>query len=198
MNKVRHIRSLTAKEIHLLKKCMKTSDDARLRSRAHAVWLSHQGYTIDEIAKILGCHRNPVRGWFERYEAEGLQGLQDRNREGRPAQAGPEFQKALVQTVKTPPRNLGYSFASWSAGRLRDHMAKETAIRVSEGHLRQLLKKNGIVFRKPKHDLKAKQDPALYNQKKELLEFVKKTQWPRMLALSFCFWMSVISTFIRT
>lgn len=197
MNKTRFIRSLTAEEIKSIKQHMKTAKDSQSRNRAQAIWLSHQGYKVDEIAKILDRHRNAIVSWFERFESQGLVGLQDQSRSGRRPRAGSEFQKALVEAVNTPPRNLDYSFATWSAGRLRDHMAKTTGIHISEIQLRRLLKKNGIVFRKPKHDLKAKQDPALYNQKKELLEFLKKTRLPLMLALSFCFWTNPIFTFIR-
>lgn len=197
MNQIRSIRSLTAEELKSIKQAMKTDRDAQFRVRANAIWLSHQGYKVDEIAKILDRHRNAIVSWFDRYESKGLAGLRDSHRSGRPPKAGPEFQQVLVQAVKTPPRTLGYGFTCWSAGRLVEHMAKQTGIRISEIQLRRLLHKNGIVFRKPKHDLKAKQDPALYNQKKDLLEFLKKTQSPRMPVLSFCFWMSVISTFIR-
>lgn len=198
MNQIRSIRSLTAEELKNIKRAMKTDRDAQFRVRANAIWLSHQGYKADEIAKILDRHRNSVISWFDRYGSKGLEGLRDPQRSGRPPKAGPEFQKALVIAVKTQPRNLGYNFTSWSAGRLVEHMAKETGIRISEIQLRRLLHKNGIVFRKPKHDLKAKQDAALYNQKKELLEFLKKTRSPIMPVLSFCFWMNVISTFIPT
>lgn len=198
MNQIRSIRSLTTEELKNIKRAVKTDRVAQFRVRANAIWLSHQGYKADEIAKILDRHRNSVISWFDRYGSNGLEGLRDPQRSGRPPKAGPEFQKALVIAVKTPPRNLGYNFTGWSAGRLVEHMAKETGIRISEIQLRRLLHKNGIVFRKPKHDLKAKQDPALYNQKKALLEFLKKTRSPIIPVLSFCFWMNVISAFIPT
>ena len=194
MNHIRSIRSLTTEELKAIKGAMRSDRNAQLRVRVNAVWLSHQRYKADEIAKILDRHRNTVISRLDRYESEGLEGLRDSHRNGRPPKAGPEFQKALVQAVKTPPRSLGYSFTTWSAGRLVDHMAKQTGIRMSEIQLRRLLHRNGIVFRKPKHDLKAKQDPALYSQKKELLEFVKKTRFPILPILSFCFWTN--ATFI--
>lgn len=193
MNHTRSIRSLTTEEIKAIKRSMRSDRDAQFRVRANAVWLSHQGYKVEEIAKILDRHRNSIISWLDRYEAHGLEGLRNALRNGRPPKAGPAFQEILVQTVKSPPHNLGYSFTTWSAGRLVDHMAKQTGIRISEIQLRRLLRKNGIVFRKPKHDLKAKQDPALYSQKKELLEFVKKTQFPILPVLSFYFWMSAMS-----
>ena len=192
MNHIRSIRSLTTEELKAIKRSMRSDRDAQFRVRANAVWLSHQGYQVDEIAKILDRHRNTVISWLNRYESQGLAGLRDSPRNGRPPKAGPEFQKALVQAVKTTPHSLGYNFTTWSAGRLVDHMAKQTGICISEIQLRRILHKNGIVFRKPKHDLKAKQDPALYSQKKELLEFVKKTQFPILPVLSFCFWMSAM------
>ena len=194
MNQFRHIRSLTADEAQEIKRCMKSSPNLSLRTRAHALWLSHKGYKVSEIAGILDRHPNTITAWFSRFERGGLEKLGDQNRSGRPAIAGEEFQKKLVEAVKTPPPKLGYAFTTWSAERLRSHMTRQTGIDVTEGHIRKLLKKNEIVFRKPKHDLKAKQDPALYSQKKELLEFVKKTQFPILPVLSFFFWTS--ATFI--
>ena len=192
MNQFRHIRSLTANELQEIKRCMKSSQDVQLRTRAHALWLSHDGYKVQEIARILARHPNSITAWFSRYESGGLAALGDCERSGRPPRAGEDFQKKLVQAVRTPPPKMGYTFTTWSAERLQTHMTRQTGVHVSEGHIRKLLKKNGIVFRKPKHDLKAKQDPALYSQKKELLEFVKKTQFPILPVLSFCFWTSAM------
>ena len=38
------------------------------------------------------------------------------------------------------------------------------------------MRKHDIVYRKPKHTLEHKQDPEEVYQKKQLLEFLKKTQ----------------------
>jgi hypothetical protein len=37
-----------------------TSDNFRLRTRSHAILLSFQRHSIDEIASICGVHRNTV------------------------------------------------------------------------------------------------------------------------------------------
>ena len=92
MNKIRSVRSLTPEELKNIKQHMKTAKDSQSRPRAHAIWLSHQGYRVDEIAKILDRHRNAVVSWFERFESQGLVGLQDQPRSGRRPRAGSEFQ----------------------------------------------------------------------------------------------------------
>jgi transposase len=50
----------------------------RVSERMHAVLLSSRGYDVGRIAAILGYDEATVRRWIERFEAEGLEGLQDR------------------------------------------------------------------------------------------------------------------------
>ncbi|CDG51711.1 hypothetical protein HALA3H3_250023 [Halomonas sp. A3H3] len=45
-----------------------------LRRRAHAIVLSHQGHTIDQICKILSVIRETVSLWFDAWEAQASKG----------------------------------------------------------------------------------------------------------------------------
>jgi predicted ArsR family transcriptional regulator len=52
--------------------------------RARMVLLAADGIPLDQIARQLGADRTIVRTWVDRYRADGLAGLQDRPRPGRP------------------------------------------------------------------------------------------------------------------
>ncbi|WP_090731460.1 helix-turn-helix domain-containing protein [Azotobacter beijerinckii] len=56
-----------------------------LRRRAHAIVLSHKRYSINQISDILAVTRETVSLWFDAWEADGLEGLRDKARPGRPA-----------------------------------------------------------------------------------------------------------------
>lgn len=112
----------------------------------------------------------------ERYEQEGLGGLEDRPRSGARPKADAHYIARLKEAVAGDPRALGYRFSVWSVERLQKHLKRETGIDLSPDYLAELMKKNRIVYRKPKHDLSHKQDLQEVEEKKKLLEFLKKTQ----------------------
>ena len=57
---------------------------AGLAQRARIVLLAADGVPLEQIARQIGVDRNVVRRWVDRYRAEGLAGLRDRPRPGRP------------------------------------------------------------------------------------------------------------------
>ena len=60
----------------------------RQASRAVMVLLSVHGLAAAQIAELLDCHPATVRRWISRFNREGLTGLADRPRSGRPALGG--------------------------------------------------------------------------------------------------------------
>jgi len=56
----------------------------RVSERIRMILLSSRGYTVPQIAEIFECDEATVRNWIERFEAEGVEGLRDRPRPGRP------------------------------------------------------------------------------------------------------------------
>jgi len=57
---------------------------APLRRRAQAVELSRRGYRLTAIADLLDVHRQAVSGWLTLWTTQGLRGLYDLPRSGRP------------------------------------------------------------------------------------------------------------------
>ena len=60
----------------------------RQASRAVMVLLSAHGLPPAQIAALLDCHPATVRRWIGRFNAEGVAGLADRPRSGRPRPGG--------------------------------------------------------------------------------------------------------------
>ena len=54
------------------------------RMRAHAILLSAEGKSINEIAAIYPVHRVSVASWITYWEQRGIVGLLDKERSGRP------------------------------------------------------------------------------------------------------------------
>jgi transposase len=56
----------------------------RVSERAHFVLASDRGKSVPEIAEFMGYSAETVSSWLERYRAEGIAGLEDDPRSGRP------------------------------------------------------------------------------------------------------------------
>ena len=70
-----------------------------------------------------------------RFNEEGISGLADRPRRGRPRKTNERYVALLKQAVSTDPREQGYVFGCWTLGRLREHLGRRTRILLSVAHL---------------------------------------------------------------
>src|SRR5436190_24163729 len=76
---------------------------AGLAQRARIVLLAADGVGNTEIAERLGVARQTVLTWRQRYLAEGLEGLHDVPKPGRPRQIDPR--RIITETLKPPPKS---------------------------------------------------------------------------------------------
>ena len=91
---------------------------AGLAQRARIVLLADAGVGTNEIVHRVGVSKPTVIAWKKRYAAEGIAGLEDRPKPGRPAQVD-EVAVVLV-TLEPPPQKLGVTH--WSSRLLADHL----------------------------------------------------------------------------
>jgi transposase len=173
----RFVRPLTAAESRRIEELFRRAPQPRVRRRANAVRLSALGYTVREIAEVIGCTRQTVRNCFDHFESGGADALHDKPRSGRPPVATPDYRARLVEVVKTSPSELGYPFTVWSVARLRAHMAREMDVLVSGTRVRQIMKEEGLVFKRPKHTLKGKRDEDAFAAVRDLLDRLKESPW---------------------
>ena len=87
----------------------------RAVQRAWMVLAAADGQPNAQIAESLGMHLDTVRTWRGRFAAEGMKGLADRPRSGRP----PLFTAAVRAEVKalacSLPAELGLPLSRWSS-----------------------------------------------------------------------------------
>lgn len=168
------VRELTIEEGQELSRLLRTGRDAAVVRRAQMVQLSSQGKTAAEIAALWQITPQGVRKVIHRFNREGVAGLPDRPRVGRPRKRTDRYVALLKEAVEANPRDLGYPFSCWTLERLREHLARQTRILLSAPHLSRLMAENDIVYRRPKHGMEHLRDPQEYDEKKAFLEFVKR------------------------
>lgn len=88
-----------------------SSARAGLAQRARIVLLAADGVANTAIAERVGVSRPTVVSWRERYERNGIDGLHDEPRSGRPRLV--DHREIVAATLKPPPKKLGVTH--WSS-----------------------------------------------------------------------------------
>jgi len=91
---------------------------AGLVQRARVVLLAAEGVGTAEIVRRVGLSKPAVIGWKRRYTAEGIAGLDDRPKSGRPPVIDPVG--IVLATLEPPPEKLGVTH--WSSRLLARHL----------------------------------------------------------------------------
>lgn len=131
----------------------------RVRERLEMVKAADLGYGLAMIVAWSGRSTTTVRRWLSRFAEDGIAGLADAPRPGRPRQADAAYLATLEQTVETAPRELGLPGDVWTSSRLSAYLDEQTGVRISPGWLRALLARQRFACGRPKHTLNQLQNP---------------------------------------
>jgi transposase len=135
------------------------TEPAQAVLRAQIIWHSHQGQSVEAIAKTLGVSTGMVRKWVRRFNAQGLAGLQDAPKSGRPPTYTPEQVSTVVATALTDPQTLGLPFAAWTLDRLEAYLNEACAIGIKRSRIDDLLRSEGLRWRKQESWFGERVDP---------------------------------------
>src|SRR3982751_4209262 len=114
--------------------------DARAARRMLALALVLEGASREEAARAAGMDRQTLRDWVHRYNAEGVEGLRDRPRPGRPCALDEGRQAALKGLILRGPKLERDGCVAWRARDLRELVERRFGVRYSESGVRRLLR----------------------------------------------------------
>lgn len=126
------IQTLSDKDYQKLVENYQTSTNFRVRNRSHAILLSFEKRSMDEIASICGVHPTAVSRWINRWNKQGLAGLRDVQQTGRPPILTLEEQAKTVEIVMKNPK-----FPERQLGEIKEQIGKE----ISQWTLKRVIKK---------------------------------------------------------
>ena len=107
------VRALMVAEQKELSQLIRRDRDARIVRRAQMIRLSADGMTPPQIAAMWDINDQTVRRTIQRFEAEGIVGLRDKPRKGRPPKKTDRYVALLKEAVDANPRDMGYPFSCW-------------------------------------------------------------------------------------
>lgn len=122
------------------------TDDAGAARRMLALARVLDGASRTDAATCAGMDRQTLRDWVHRYNAEGLEGLHDRARPGRPARLSPAQTAQVRQWVEDGPDLAIHGVVRWRRADLRREIKAHFGIDMAEQTVGTLLRTLG--FRK--------------------------------------------------
>jgi transposase len=94
----------------------------------------------------MGLCGATVRHWLKRFNARGLDGLEEDVRTGRPPTYSAEQRSAVIDTALTRPADLGLPFAAWTLDRLVAHLTGR-GIAMRRSRISEILIREGLKWR---------------------------------------------------
>jgi len=145
--------------IFILQDEIRRTYEARYDHRLHAILLVVQGMSSRQAAQFLGDSPRTVAYWVQRFEAEGLSGLADADRPGRPRRLDQEQIHHIEKALRKSPLDLGLSVNLWDGKTLSVYVKQQFEIQLGVRQCQRLFRQLGFRLRKPRSKI-AHADPS--------------------------------------
>ncbi|KAA6333927.1 hypothetical protein EZS27_009425 [termite gut metagenome] len=116
--------------------------------RLYSVYQIAQGKKAEEVEAFYQISHKSVCNWVHRYNAEGLSGLIDRPRKGRPSRLSAARQEMVKQAVLNTPEQYGYHSATWTGAMVLSYIENTFGISYEKAQVYNLLHTLGLSFQR--------------------------------------------------
>jgi transposase len=114
-----------AKQVHTtIRREIERDEVSRYDHRLHALLLISAGRSCAEVAAWFGENASTVQRWVRRYRAQGLGGLHDVERSGRPPALDGIQRRRVEADLRKTPRYFGFSSRAWDGPTFAEHLRR--------------------------------------------------------------------------
>ena len=146
---------------------IRRSEESRYDHRLHGVLLVAQGMSCPDVSRLLGDSPRTVEYWVHRFEDEGLAGLVEGERTGRPRRLSDEQLEEIDSVLRQPPETAGITGGIWDGKGLAAFIKKQYGVALGVRQCQYMFKSLGFRRRKPR--------PVIARADSGLQEAYKKT-----------------------
>ena len=157
-----------------LRRLVKTDADPRVRHRAQAVMMLAQGESVLGVARWFRTAPHRVRTWRTWFLEGGRDRLADDRRSGRPPKLGPDDLAFLDTALQQGPQAYGWPVTTWSIRDLQELLRQRRHVEVSVYTVHRAVWGPGYRYRRPRHDLKHRQDAEAAASAQQALAWLGK------------------------
>jgi transposase len=137
---------------------IRRSDESRYDHRLHALLLVAQGLSCRKAAELLGDSPRAIQYVVKRFEKDGLQGLAEGERAGRPRRLSPAQMAKIEDVLRSPPSAEGLRGNIWDGKTLSTYIKRAFSVKVGVRQCQRLFRQLGFRLRKPR-PIVAQADP---------------------------------------
>jgi transposase len=145
---------------------IRRNDASRYDHRLHGVLLVAQGLTCPQVAGLLGDSARTVVNWLQRFETQGLAGLAEGERTGRPSRLKEEQLTKVEAALRGNPSQFGLPAQMWDGPTLSEFLRRQFGVRLKVRQCQRLFRQLGFRLRKPRPQV-AQADPQLQSAHKK-------------------------------
>jgi transposase len=162
------LRELTADErVSVERLARPRTAEMRLVERAQIILAAADGDRPSHIAERLGVTRAMGYSWIKRFNADGIDGLHDLPRSGRPATYPADAVATVIATALTKPiataltkpQDLQLAFGCWTLDRLETYVNQQKGIGIKRSRIDDILIAEGLRWRTQETWFGQKVDP---------------------------------------
>lgn len=139
---------------------IRRNDTSRYDHRLHGVLLVAQGMTCPQVAELLGDSPRTVVNWVQRFETEGLAGLSEGERSGRPSRLSAPQLSRVEAALRSSPTEFGLPTQLWDGPTLSAFVGRQLGVKLKVRQCQRLFRQLGFRLRKPRPQV-ASADPEL-------------------------------------
>lgn len=164
------LRTLTTEEETEIRKLAASRKAAyRLVQRAKVIvaMLDDPKLHATQAGQLVGFSgRQSGVDWVKRFNAEGIAGLEDKPKAGRPLTHAQSVRSALINLARTKPESLGYPFKLWTLERIQTAFQERAGVHLSDSTIWEWVEAEGFRWKR--------QESWFHNAEKADPEFVEK------------------------
>lgn len=146
-----------------------TKQDLEVRRRA-AVALRKQGFTVRQVAQVIGCVPSSVVRWEQLFNEEGPSGLDSKPQCGAKPRLLDKQREKLRNALLQGARAHGWSNDLWTLSRVAKLIEREFGVEYHISHVHRVLGRMGFSAQKPAR--------RASEQSTEAVKAFRNTRWP--------------------
>ena len=133
-----------------IKEYFSLNEDARLTHKLDIIVLLCNGHRVTEVSRLYGVDRGTIRRWLCRLNNEGIEGLFERPKAGRPRSLSKSKLVELRVDLTKLPMSFGYEQGRWDGKLLSHHLKLKYGVLLKVRRCQMLFHELGFSLQRPR------------------------------------------------
>lgn len=117
--------------------------------RIAAILLILEGWKSSQVARLFGVTRWSTVQWIQKVNSQGISGLEEGERSGRPSRINSKIQKELEQALQKSPKDYGLKRNHWDGIVVTEYLEQTQGVQIEVRQAQRWIRKLGFSLRQP-------------------------------------------------